>query len=174
MPRSIFRSRSPTASRWHFSSKELDSRNDDNLNRRSCFYPSYIIDFMKTRYRSSDYFGQQCAPAVFRNIIILRAWIQFGDHLRAPIAAGNVHLPLFYYPVRPWPEPHVGVGLEQGGGGAVRAVVSLGKEDRHSGLAARFHQTYCIIDPRLHPRLGRRFGRMGVAVQDVKKKQGGF
>src|SRR2546425_3624003 len=59
MPRSIFRSRSPTASRWHFSSKELDSRNDDNLNRRSCFYPSYIIDFMKTRYRSSDYFGQQ-------------------------------------------------------------------------------------------------------------------
>src|SRR5213594_991794 len=65
MPRSIFRSRFPTASRWHFSSKELDSRNDDNLNRRSCFYPSYIIDFMKTRYRSSDYFGQQWGEADF-------------------------------------------------------------------------------------------------------------
>src|SRR5947199_7347288 len=70
MPRSIFRSRSPTASRWHFSSKELDSRNDDNLNRRSCFYPSYIIDFMKTRYRSSDYFGQQWASKVFAVIAI--------------------------------------------------------------------------------------------------------
>src|SRR2546422_7782639 len=65
MPRSIFRSRFPTASRWHFSSKELDSRNDDNLNRRSCFYPSYIIDFMKTRYRSSDYFGQQWVRVLF-------------------------------------------------------------------------------------------------------------
>src|SRR2546422_7144861 len=110
MPRSIFRSRFPTASRWHFSSKELDSRNDDNLNRRSCFYPSYIIDFMKTRYRSSDYFGQQCLGLLF--LLAIGGILNTAEAQPLPIRVGYTALAGSFTPL--WVAKELGLFERQG------------------------------------------------------------